>query len=444
MLQNLYPIIESIASTSSRKEKESILESLHTNPLCDEAKAMFMWTYDPLVNFYVEDLTDLPQPINKHNFTHYTELLSALNNRDITGDEAKQAISDYLSTLSAEESELVKRIIKRDLRAGISTKTINKVFPKLIKETPYMRCSNLSKKTLSKITYPCVSQVKADGTYVNIIVEQNKVSYVSRSGNELKFNNDIRDLQLIENASGYVIMGEALVKDGNGGILNRQEGNGYINSDDVDPTRITFEVWDIVTVEEFYNGVGSLPYIERLPKIEKVAYKVSDINLVETVTCNSFTDIENHFKLCRSKGFEGTVIKNHGGFFKDGTSTNQFKVKVVAECDILIVGWNEGEGKYAGKVGSVMLQSSDGIVEVDTSGFTDEMRDFLSINIDFLIATESIMAIKFNDILKKEDSDTLSLFLPRFVEVRSDKNGRDNADSYERIKEILENFELVV
>lgn len=443
MLQNLYPIIESIASTSSRKEKEAILESLKNNPLCDEAKAMFMWTYDPLVNFYVEDLKDLPQPSGTHKFSHYTKLLSVLNNRDITGDEAKQAISDYLSTLSEEESELVKRIIKRDLRAGISTKTINKAFPKLIKETPYMRCSNLNKKTINKITYPCVSQVKADGTYVNIIVEQNKVSYVSRSGNELKFNEPTRDSQLINHSAGYVIMGEALVI-GDNGILNRQEGNGYINSDDVDPTRITFEVWDIVTLDEFYNGLGELPYIDRLPKIEKIAYLVEDIALVETVTCNSFTDIENHFKLCRSKGFEGTVIKNYGGLFKDGTSTNQFKVKVVAECDLLIVGWNEGEGKYAGKVGSVMLQSSDGLVEVDTSGFTDDMREFLTMNIDLLISGERIMTIKFNDILTKEDSDKLSLFLPRFVEIREDKRGVSEADDLPRIKEILENFELVV
>jgi DNA ligase-1 len=153
-------------------------------------------------------------------------------------------------------------------------------------------------------------------------------------------------------------------------------------------------------------------------------------------------DIKNHFKAVRSEGQEGVVVKNYRTIWKDGTSKDQLKVKVVAEADLYITGWNPGEGKNQGLVGSVIARSSDDKVEVAISGFTDEMRRKITAMIDQLIETSQIITVKFNDLIADENTDMLSLFLPRFVELRKDKQGKAEADSLNRIHHILENFEL--
>lgn len=443
-LTAIYEYVERIASTSSRKEKEVILQELKESEHSETAKRVLFDCYDPSINYYVEDLTYLPTEPSSV-VLEYDELLDALSERILTGDAAKDAIAAFINNATEQEAEMIKRIIKRDIRAGISAKTINKVFPKLIRETPYMRCSSLTQKTLSNLVFPAFSQVKADGVFINIIVD-GKVEYVSRSGNTINLNSVVRDSSLIKSANGNVVMGEALVKDGNGGYLNRQEGNGYINSDDVDPELIEFVVWDIVSKQEFYAGQSTTKYADRLDALKVICQDLVGVSVIETQIVNSLDEIIGHFKQCRALGLEGTVVKNLAGLFKDGTSKDQLKVKVVAECDLVIVGYTEGEGKYAGKVGSVTLQSADSVVEVGVSGFSDEMREMLTENIDSYIDAEYIMAIKFNDLLNKEGSDTLSLFLPRFLELRqpTDKFGKESADSVERIKEILDNFTLTV
>ena len=49
---------------------------------------------------------------------------------------------------------------------------------------------------------------------------------------------------------------------------------------------------------------------------------------------------------------------------------------------------------------------------------------------DFNFYINKIITVKYNEKITKKDSDEVSLFLPRFVEVRIDK---DSADTLDRI-----------
>jgi DNA ligase-1 len=450
-MKHILEYIEEITNTSSRKEKESLLEAIRLNKeIRPEFEAIFTWTYSPTIDFYIKDLKDLPEGIynpqydmsSTQNAHHYTELFERLSKRKVTGNEAKQLISDFLASNDTMTQELIKRVVKRDLRAGISAKTINKVFTDLIYVHPYMRCDTLNDKTIKGLSYPCISQVKLDGMYVDIVVNDGKVTYMSRKGSILPFNDTQRDEKLLEFADNQVIQCEALVDsdDTVEGILNRASGNGYLNSDDIDVSKIRFVAWDIIPYDDFIKGKCDIVYVQRFSKIEKICYLVGDfLELVDTVDCHRMEHIVDHFKEVRSFGLEGTVVKNYAGAWKDGTSKNQLKVKVVAECDLAIVGFNGGEGKNEGLIGSLVCQTSDGLVEVSVSGFTDAVRSELTNNINELIENKTIITVKFNDILKNENTDTLSLFLPRYVRTRFDKT---EADTLEDIKKILDSFEF--
>jgi hypothetical protein len=67
------------------------------------------------------------------------------------------------------------------------------------------------------------------------------------------------------------------------------------------------------------------------------------------------------------------------------------------------------------------MASSDRLVEVNISGFSDDLREWITNNIDSLIG--KIATVLYNErITSKGRGSVDSLFLPRFVEFRNDKS----------------------
>jgi DNA ligase-1 len=92
----------------------------------------------------------------------------------------------------------------------------------------------------------------------------------------------------------------------------------------------------------------------------------------------------------------------------------------------------EGKGKATGMLGAMCLQSSCGRVKVDCgTGYTDAQRKHLWEERNSLHG--SVVTVKANDLLNKEGSSVLSLFLPVFIELRD----KTEADSLERIEQIF-------
>jgi ATP-dependent DNA ligase len=130
-------------------------------------------------------------------------------------------------------------------------------------------------------------------------------------------------------------------------------------------------------------------------------------------------------------GLEGTILKKPRSIWKNGTSKDCYKLKLKAEVDVLVTGWNKGSGRNADTFGSLKCVSSDGLLEVDVNGRGDEMREK---GADFYMG--KVITIECNGIQLNEDKKH-SLFLPIFIEVRDDK---DTANSLEEIKDIFDNL----
>jgi DNA ligase-1 len=101
---------------------------------------------------------------------------------------------------------------------------------------------------------------------------------------------------------------------------------------------------------------------------------------------------------------------------------------------LVITGWRPGKNKNKDLFGSLICESSDGLLEVAVSGFTDGHRKEIFESIDSYIGT--IMSVDSNMIMEpSRDGKKWSLFLPRFAEFRKDKS---EADSLDKIKEQFE------
>lgn len=437
-MSEVYDLIEALAATTKRTEKEALLEATKGTDLEEVIKAVFAATYDNSINYWVREF---PQPESYDNsitLLDGLELIEKLANRTYTGNEAIKSLTYWSSKLSKENAIVLDRIIKRDLRCGATSSTANKIWPGLIKEHPYMRCSSFNEKNLKNIKFPAFSQTKADGLYMDIIVKDGKVTYKTRSGQTLLLNFDKNDNYLATIADDFVLMGEGLISDGNGGYLSRKEGNGILNSDDIDLTRVVFKVWDYVPYEEWKAGKGKTTYKDRFYTLEAVLKDAPEaFSIVDTKIVNSVDEVVAHFKEEVEKGEEGTVLKDFRGLWADGTSKYQVKVKIEFVCELTVVGFKEGKGKHAGRLGALMFESAEGLVEVSVGGgYKDPERVKLWAERDSLPGR--IAAIKSNDLIQNKNTpDKWSLFLPRIVEFRVDKT---EADTFERIKEQRDAF----
>jgi DNA ligase-1 len=439
-MSKVYDLIERLAATSKHTEKEAILRSVVGTDIEETVKKVFSYTYDESINFWLREFP-FPETFTEHFPTdHMFKNLDLFSSRELTGNAAMKHANDVAKMLSYKDAVIFDRILKRDLRCATTDSLANKIWPGLIETFPYQRCSSFNEKNLRRMKFPCFSQVKADGLYIDIIVRVDHVRYQTRTGKKLLINDVNRDAALLTGKE-YVLQGEALILDFDSptGYMSRKEGNGILNSDEININDVAFVLWDCLSYNAWKGKETSLTYEERLASLSSVVSYLDDDNvkIVDTIVVNSVQEIIDHFKLNVERGEEGSVVKNFKAIWKDGTSPDQVKVKIEFVCELVVIGYKEGEGRNKGRLGAFLCASQCGLLEVNVgTGYKDSERIKMWKNRDAYIG--QIFAVKSNDVIQNRNTpEKWSLFLPRSVEERSDKTV---ADTYERILEQRDAF----
>ena len=440
-------ILNKIADEPGKIAKQDILKEVQNGSQNELFQSIVIATFHPTTEYYIKKF-DMPE-----TYTGETTLLEALtrikdvlSTRKLTGNSARDWLFELFGSLTEDDAEVLKRVIKRDLRAGFSSTTVNKIWTDLIYCHPYMRCSGFNEKTIKNIQLPCYTQLKADGLYCDIIVRAESVIYMSRSGKVIDINNLERDGLLMEiaaNSSEFVLQGEVLVKNTDGTILERSLSNGYINKDNKDTSRIFIMAWDMIPLEDFLcpkkDGKKSclIKYDTRLANLTDVTTQLNNfgIVLIDHRKCNTIDEIADHFREVREQGEEGIIIKDSNCAWKDGTSKFMIKLKVIMDVELKIVDWYYGTKgtKNESIVGGICCESEDGKIAVKVgTGISDTERETWVNTLDNMISNGKIVTVKCNGITtSKVVGHISSLFLPRLKEIRIDKTV---ADSFDKIQ----------
>jgi DNA ligase-1 len=180
-----------------------------------------------------------------------------------------------------------------------------------------------------------------------------------------------------------------------------------------------------------YNVAYSERFTKLLDKIKEIgAVKIIPVN---THIVYSKAEAMEIYRILRKAGEEGAVLKNPDMIWENSTSKDQVKMKVVFEVELEITHLNPGNGKNEELFGSIGGKSSDGELVVSASGITDDDRKYIYDIRDRLPGM--IMTVEGGDLVTSEGKTTMSIFLPRFIELRLDKT---EANSMEEIKRIFE------
>ncbi len=461
--------LDELKSTSSNLDKTSLLKTFLQD---DNFRFLVELTLDESMQYNIKQLPIIPTENKKRksNFEELIEFLYFLSEKQGASKKEKEELSSFC--INKYWERIIKCIISKNLGCGVASRMINKIEPGLLTIYPYMRYSDIEK--LKHIKYPAYNQKKEDGLFINKFVNyaNQSVKDRTRNGNEIilpeyGIENAILSIEFpFDPTETQVFMGEYRVKVRDK-WLSRKKSNGIVNKalkknqsiTVSESEKIHFICWDIISEKEFWEGYCGTPYHERLEFVRFLNRSTSKrIHSSETKIVENFEDAKRWALELIEDGEEGTILKNMDSIWEDKPSGTNDGVKLKAggieensdrECELLVTGWYYGATgkKYEKCLGGLLCESSDGKITVNIGGgFDDADRGFMGFDNkgnpivienakEWIEETylDKIVTVRFNEIIKKDNRETKSLFLPRFIEVREDKT---KADNYEYIKNL--------
>jgi ATP-dependent DNA ligase len=442
-MASISTIFDSLAADNSRLAKEAILTANKDNK---ELQRAIKLALDPLISFYIRKIPAYNKKAKGSRTLAWAmdTIQNEFTTRNVTGNAAIELLTNVLESLYEADAGVVEKIIKKDIRCGVSEATANKIWPKLVSTYPVMLASGFDQKLVDKIKFPAYCQLKLDGMRFNAIVRNGTVEYRSRNGKELNIPSKLFSDALLKLAdiygADYVFDGELLVVDSTGKPLDRKTGNGILSKgvkgtmSDKEAAMVRVTLWDAIPFTGFQAGVFKTPYNERFMQLMQNVDFVKGVSaighlvdIVWTKEVNTQLEAQNIFEKFLAEGQEGTILKSKTNIWEDKRSKEQIKFKGELECDLIVVGWEEGTGKNKGRLGALVCESSDGLIQVNVgSGYSDEQREEYTKKV-----IGKIVTVKYNARIKDRGDGVERLFLPTFIEMREDK---DLADSSKKIK----------
>jgi len=417
-----WKVIQELEADNSRLKKEAIIkrESDADNIRFFNGICMAL---DGFRTFGVQKV-----PVSKKDGTGITQtefddVLRRLEDRTLTGNEMRDVIQDLCDRSNMEQwNDWYRRILIKDLRCGITHKTVNKFSTMKV---PVFECmlATDSAKHEKKMVGEVYVEPKLDGVRVITIcdVDKDEVKMFSRNGKELNNFPKILeqfDSMLDQMAESMVFDGEVMSDDFQT-LMREIHRKGGAKTDDA-----VLNVFDCIPLWAFKEGGYSASLQTRKEMMDDYQYP-SNISKVEYVRMNLSDDdgqkqFADYNKLCIDKGFEGIMIKPMDGPYECKRSSLWLKVKPFIEVSLTVTDTEEGTGRNAGKLGALIVEGNDSGKFIKTnvgSGLTDADRESFWNAKDKLIG--QIVEVRADAITQNQDAkDTWSLRFPRFLRFR--------------------------
>ena len=428
-------IIRSLEEHASRLNKEAIIEA-EAKDGNDELFAGFKLAFDQLKTFGVKKVPIHGGPDGQGlPWDAFVPLAESLYKRELTGHAARDAIELVMSVATQSEwNDWYRRILLKDMRAGFSESTVNKVcekaFPKYA--IPLFECqlAHDGAKHEKKMVGKKILDRKLDGVRCLTVID-------TESRTVLQFT---RNGQLLENF-GHITAGlEAHIDDFERSWVLDGEMTGQSfqklmtqvkRKSDVQTTDSVLNLFDIVPLSEFRKGKSVMGQRRRsalLKSFKATFKKAGNIEVVDQLEVDLDSAVgqiqfKQYNKDALADGLEGIMIKDPEAIYECKRSTAWLKQKPFIEVSLEIIDVEEGTGKNVGRLGAFVCSGTDDgkLITVNVgSGFTDEQR------IEFWNSSSTlpgqIVEVRADAITQNQDG-TYSLRFPRFLRFRGFKAG---------------------
>lgn len=428
----MYHIIQELAADNSRLAKEAIIkrEAEAGNEEFFEGCRLAL---DPMVTFGVKKVPSFSGPDGQGlPWAAFKQLATSLAKRELTGHDARDAIELALgASTKTQWNDWYRLILIKDLRCGVSEKTVNKcVKGTNIKPVPVFECmlAHDGANHESKVTGKKLLEPKLDGVRVLTFVDKSNrtATMYSRNGKVLENFTHIteaieRNIDLFPQS---IILDGEMVSSSFQALMKQVHRKENVQAEDA-----RLMLFDILSLKDFQNGkseLGQKLRSNQLRGMKSIFDAVGNIDIIpqKEVDLDSYVgemEFKQYNKESIEAGFEGIMIKDVTARYECKRSHSWLKMKPFIEVSLSVTAVEEGTGRNVGKLGALVCEGEDDGKQIAVnvgSGFSDSDRD------DFWSSRESlggqVVEVRADAITQNQDG-TYSLRFPRFLRFRGFK-----------------------
>ena len=424
--------VESSTGNGSQKIKQDLIKNNYT-PIMDYLLKIALNPFLTTKLNHIAILPEQPYIVDYDPYEKFQDLTKRLLESPAANNKLREEAFELINCTSYDfdTRKMLLKVLTKSLNIGIGAKLINKGIGKQIIPDPSLMLAQDDESEINKWS-KIICEEKYDGVRIIAVVDGEEVKFFTRQFNEISrhYLSEIADSCL------YLIKKSGLKGswffDGELTDTNRKSVSGKVTkmlkgspSDQIGDD-LLFNIFDLEETSVLQDGKGFIPFEIRRDTLEGVFEENTSTSLVlaESFLAKEKEDIYTYYKSIIAKGGEGVILKNPEHVYECKRSKNWIKLKEVNDCDLVITGWYPGEGKREGLIGGFICEDQSGKIKVRVgSGFSDEDLKEISKDPDSYISR--ICAVQYNVIIS-DKNDNWSLFLPRLVEVRSDKDSADD------------------
>jgi len=400
---------ENVAAAKGTNAKKVLLKEYLGNLYFS---TLLSYTFNPYRSFHVVKVPKTKKeerkPIEpRESWKAFILNADKCSKREVTGNSAIALMQETFRQSSEAQEKWMRKVLKKSLAIGVSTKTLNKVQSNFI---PTFDVALAQKFEMKRIKgSQTFIEPKLDGIRCLAIVENRVAKLYTRAGKLItNFDDTVgKDLSLLNDGC---YDGEIMSTDFT--ELMRQ----VYRKENKDVSDVYFGLFDYIPIKEWKSKTSKTPAWRRYETLScrlQLA-KTSHLKLVERRRIKSdYDEIKRIHDEYVTQGYEGAMLKDIQAFYCFGRDWSVMKFKAFFDADVPIIGMQEGTGKHEGKLGSFLVDYKGVNVSVG-SGLTDDLREQLWQEPDEHIGR--IIEVRY-----QEETPDGSLRFPTFVCFRNDR-----------------------
>jgi DNA ligase-1 len=416
-------IIKDLETHNLRTNKEQIIDANKDNKEFLEGCRLAL---DPMITF---GLKQIPEKTNEDgpglDWDSFTLALTGFVTRNVTGNTARDMIATMMNSATQEQwNHWYRRILIKDLRCGVSEKTINKVVKGAI---PVFECqlSHDSANHESKVCGKKMIEVKLDGVRVlTVVYPDGRVDQFSRNGKELLNFGHIKEqfAKVANKLSSPTVFDGEIMSSSFQDLMKQVHRKENVTASDA-----VLHLFDIIPLDKFQEGKFAVKQSGRTAWLKQ--WYEEHMNLLPNVTVldHAVVDLDTEHgqklfsmynKSAVENGYEGIMIKDLDAPYECKRSTAWLKLKPFIEVSLEVIEIEEGTGRNVGRLGAFVCAGDDDGKRIKVnvgSGFSDANRDSFWASRDQCIG--NIVEVRADAVTQNQDG-SYSLRFPRFLRFR--------------------------
>ena len=381
-MNNVIETLEQLETDNSRLFKERVLTDNKDDLLLRDFLTM---AFDPWKNWGVAKYNRPdPLPGNSNHadveLSTFIVLLEALNRRTLTGNKAREAVEVVMSQFDAVGQKWCERLLWRNLRCGVSSSTINKIWPGSIVPFAVALAESLTTvgvngdfKITDPVKYPVRVEAKLDGLRLIAVKNRGEVALFTRSGTPIetlpKIVQAIKDLK----TDNIVLDGEVMGED-----WNESASVVMSSKSKKDDSTMRYHVFDIVDFTAWQAQVSTTHYHRRLVDLQLAIGDTegTPFRFVKSTTAQDEAELRQFYNECLTEDYEGVMLKRLDTPYQWKRTDAILKMKPVATEEGVIVGWHLSpeKTKRAGQFGGFHVLTPNGVITKVGGGYTDSQK----------------------------------------------------------------------